>query len=107
MPSSEISALTTEEIEGVDSGFSDATPPAFSEDSQEPILASKANLEQSKMASNGLSADEEAILEDAADLNLPKEAISGSQDQLADDSNQQPMVSFAGLYADSGVFDLF
>lgn len=66
LPSSEVSALSAEEAEGVDSGFSDATPTAFSEDSQEIEL---------KMASNSsnLTADEDALLEEAADLNLPKD----------------------------------
>merc|ERR1711997_1099045 len=86
MPSSEASALSAEEIEGVDSGFSDATPAAFSEDSQEAMNNSNnSNDETSKnstttaeVATKNLTSDlteedEDAILEDAADLNLPKE----------------------------------
>ena len=49
LPSSEASALSAEEIEGVDSGFSDATPAAFSEDSQEAMNNSNnSNDETSK-----------------------------------------------------------
>merc|ERR1712223_1758259 len=86
LPSSEASALSAEEIEGVDSGFSDATPAAFSEDSQEAMNNSNnsnINDETSKnyiaeVATKNLTSDlteedEDAILEDAADLNLPKE----------------------------------
>merc|ERR1712172_276098 len=48
MPSSEASALTAEESEGVDSGFSDATPAAFSEDSQEAMNNSHSKEQPSK-----------------------------------------------------------
>merc|ERR1712223_289939 len=76
MPSSEASALSAEEIEGVDSGFSDATPAAFSEDSQEAMNNSKnyiAEVATKNLTSDLTEEDEDAILEDAADLNLPKE----------------------------------
>ena len=68
LPSSEVSALSADEPEGVDSGFSDSATPThvFSEDSQDARMATSSN--------NAITAqDEDAILEDAADLNLPKE----------------------------------
>merc|ERR1711935_908154 len=88
MPSSEASALTAEEIEGVDSGFSDATPAAFSEDSQEAMNNSHSkeqplkNIKNADVAEKNLpdltEEDEDAILEDAADLNLPKDENKGA-----------------------------
>ena len=72
MPSSEVSALSADEPEGVDSGFSDSATPthAFSEDSQDATrMASTSN----NAASAQEDLNEDAILEDAADLNLPKE----------------------------------
>merc|ERR1711988_1356518 len=110
MPSSEASALSAEEIEGVDSGFSDATPAAFSEDSQEAMNNSNtndpSNITTAEVATKNLTPDlteedEDAILEDAADLNLPKEdskagsipdqAMPGSNPEDHDDEedNQQ------------------
>merc|ERR1712223_1134143 len=110
MPSSEASALSAEEIEGVDSGFSDATPAAFSEDSQEAMYNSNtndpSNITTAEVATKNLTPDlteedEDAILEDAADLNLPKEdskagsipdqAMPGSNSEDHDDEedNQQ------------------
>jgi len=65
LPSSEVSAHSADEPEGIDSGFSDsATPIGFSEDSQDARMASSSMM---------TAQDEDAILEDAADLNLPKE----------------------------------
>ena len=64
-----MSALSADEPEGVDSGFSDSATPThvFSEDSQDARMATATN-------NHAISAqDEDAILEDAADLNLPKE----------------------------------
>jgi hypothetical protein len=83
MPSSEVSAMSCDEPEGVDSGFSDsATPTAYiSEDSQE-ASTSFSNTNQSNSmevvcndssASNTILNDEDSILEDAVDLNLPHE----------------------------------
>merc|ERR1712008_54931 len=57
MPSSEASALTAEEIEGVDSGFSDATPAAFSEDSQEAMNNSQSKEKPSKNIKNAEGAE--------------------------------------------------
>jgi len=95
MPSSEASALTAEEIEGVDSGFS-----AFSEDSQEAMNNSHLKEQPSKNITNAEVAeknlpdlteeDEDAILEDAADLNLPKDETKG-----AGDDSDQAMPSLA------------
>ena len=65
LPSSEVSTHSADEPEGIDSGFSDsATPIGFSEDSQDARMASSSMM---------TAQDEDAILEDAADLNLPKE----------------------------------
>merc|ERR1712223_1369984 len=110
MPSSEASALSAEESEGVDSEFSDATPAAFSEDSQEAMNNSNtndpSNITTAEVATKNLTPDlteedEDAILEDAADLNLPKEdskagsipdqAMPGSNPEDHDDEedNQQ------------------
>ena len=66
LPSSEVSAHSADEPEGIDSGFSDnSTPIGFSEDSQDARMASSSMM---------TAQDEDAILEDAADLNLPKDA---------------------------------
>merc|ERR1711971_1105779 len=102
MPSSEASALTAEEIEGVDSGFSDATPAAFSEDSQEAMNNSHSKEQPSKNITNAEVAeknlpdlteeDEDAILEDAADLNLPKDenkGAGGNSDQAMPSLDEQ------------------
>ena len=73
MPSSEVSAHSSDEPEGLDSGFSDSgATPTLSEDSQDVTM--------SKMIT---AQDEDAILEDAADLNLPKtEEQPDGQEQI-------------------------
>ena len=87
--------MSTEEIEGVDSGFSDAAPNAFSEDSQEPLISRKNSQHRAEVNGTGNSSaisavmsaeDEDAILEDAADLNLPKEEQNNQLDTTGNSS---------------------
>ena len=100
LPSSEVSAHSADEPEGIDSGFSDnSTPIGFSEDSQDARMAS------SSMMSRMTAQDEDAILEDAADLNLPKDADE-EQEEATLPTNQDQDDEEDRLSDISGLSDL-
>lgn len=99
--------MSVEEAEGVDSGYSDAAQTAFSEDSQEAQYSGKLrNLQVPTDEEEKLTlteADEDALLEEAADLNLPKTADepSSSMAEVPEDEDDN-LSNISGLSDLSG-----